>query len=251
MMSIIAIVALLSTASAFIVPRQTASRISVLSMNDGERSTALPFDRRPPNLDGTLAGDAGFDPAGFSNNPPRQWLIGGEEKSLKWYREAEIVHGRVAQLAVIGQLFPSWYHFPGNPEVGVAENAFAEMNPYKALFTVPPEGLWQITLIIFGIELARIKRIIRGDKQPGDLGLGQTGFNPFNFNYSEEEYFQKQVQEIKHGRLAMFGALGMLLQTSISGKSIPQQLAEAFTYPEERVLLNGPGALGDFFPQGL
>jgi hypothetical protein len=43
-------------------------------------------------------------------------------------------------------------------------------------------------------------RIIRGDKEPGDLGLGQTGFNPFKFDYSEEEYFEKQVQEIKHGR---------------------------------------------------
>ena len=41
---------------------------------------------------------------------------------------------------------------------------------------------------------------ISGDKAPGDLGLGQTGFNPFGFKYSEEEYFEKQVQEIKHGR---------------------------------------------------
>lgn len=251
MLLIVVVVALFSITTAFNVVRTPMKRAYAPSMVDPDRSIALPFDKRPPNLDGTLAGDVGFDPAGFSNNPPKPWLIGGEGNSLKWYREAEIVHGRVAQLAVIGLLFPAWYHFPGNPEVGVAENAFAEMNPFKALTTVPAEGLWQITLIIFGIELARTKRIIRGDKAPGDLGLGQTGFNPFNFKYSEEEYFEKQVQEIKHGRLAMIGSLGMLLQTSASGKSIPQQLAEAFTFPEERALLSGPGTLGDYFPPGL
>jgi hypothetical protein len=216
-----------------------------------ERSIALPFDKRPPNLDGSLAGDAGFDPAGFSNNPPKAWLIGGESRSLKWYREAEIVHGRVAQLAVLGSLIPSFYHFPGNPAVGVADGAFAELNPFKALTTVPAEGLWQITLVIFGIELARIKRVIRGDKEPGDLGLGQGGFNPFGFKYSQEEYFEKQVQEIKHGRLAMFGILGILLQAQASGTGVVQQLAGAFTFPDERAILSGPGALGDYFPQGL
>lgn len=250
MLFLLSFLALVVSTSAFVAPSMRRMG-STLRMYQEDRSIALPFDRRPPNLDGSLPGDVGFDPAGFSNNPPRQWLIGGQPGSLKWYREAEIVHGRVAQLAVLGMLIPSFYHFPGNPDVGVAENAFAELNPYKALTSVPAEGLWQITLIIFGIELNRIKRIIRGDKEPGDLGLGQTGFNPFNFNYTEEEYREKQVQEIKHGRLAMVGALGMLLQTAASGKSIPQQLAEAFTFPEERALLAGPGTLGDFFPPGL
>ncbi len=248
MLSTFIFVALLGAASAFVTPSNSVR--SGLQMV-GDRSPAIPFDKRPAALDGTLPGDAGFDPAGFTNNPPRQWLIGGEERSLKWYRESEIVHGRVAQLAVLGNLIPSWFHFPGNPAVGVAENAFAELNPYKALSTVPQEGLWQIALVIFGIELARIKRVIQGDKNPGDLGLGQTGFNPFNFKYTEEEYFEKQVQEIKHGRLAMFGALGMLLQASASGKGVVQQLAESFSLPDERIYLTGPGQLNDFFPQGI
>lgn len=194
------IAATLVGATAFVAPiRSTRAGLKSMSMSE-ERSLALPFDPKPVNLDGTLAGDVGFDPAGFTNSPPKAWLIGGEENSIKWYREAEIVHSRVAMLAVVGMIFPSIFHFDGNPEVGVAADAFAELNPYKALTTVPAEGLWQISLIIFGIELARIKRVIRGDKNPGDLGLGQTGFNPFKFDYTEEEYFEKQVQEIKHGR---------------------------------------------------
>ena len=198
------------------------------------------------NLDGTLAGDAGFDPAGFSNNPPA--FFGG---SIKWYREAEIVHGRVAMLAVVRFLFPSYFHFAGNPAVGVPADAFAELNPFKALSTVPAAGLWQISLVIFGIELNRIKRIINGDKAPGDLGLGQTGFNPFGFKYSEEEYFEKQVQEIKHGRLAMFGALGMILQARTSGMGVVQQLAGALSFPDERAPLSGMGVLGDYFPPNI
>ena len=188
---------------------------------------------------------------GFSNNPPRTYLYGGESRSLKWYREAELVHGRVAQLAIVGQLFPSWFHFPGNAAVGVPDSAFAEMNPYKALSTAPNEGILQIILAIFVVECFRIQRVILGEKEPGDLGLGQTGFNPFNFNYTPEQYFEKQVQETKHGRLAMLGALGMLIQTSKTGLSIPQQLGQAFSLPYDRAVLEGPGALNDFFPQGL
>lgn len=242
------LVALIGSGSAFMTStRNTMSR----SLKMSDRSTAIPFDKRPANLDGTLPGDAGFDPAGFTNNPPKTWLIGGETNSLKWYQEAEIVHGRIAQLAVLGNIVQGYFHFPGNPAVGVAADAFASTNPYTALSQVPPEGLWQIAFVIYGIELARIKRIIRGDKNPGDLGLGQTGFNPFGFNYTPEEYFEKQVQETKHGRLAMFGALGMLLQASASGKGVIDQLSSAFTFPDAVDIVKGSSDLADYFPPGL
>lgn len=48
-------------------------------------SLAIPFLKRPKNLDGTLAGDVGFDPLGFSKN----------EGALAEYREAEIKHGKL------------------------------------------------------------------------------------------------------------------------------------------------------------
>lgn len=235
---------LLGFTSAFMATsRYNYAGVSSLRMS--ERSIALPFDKRPPNLDGTLAGDAGFDPAGFSNNPPA--FFGG---NLKWYREAEIVHGRVAQLAVLGMIFPNFYHLPGGA-LGVSVDAFAELSPYKALDTVPAGALWQIALVIFGIELARIQRVIKGDKAPGDLGLGQTGFNPFGFKYTPEEYFEKQTQEIKHGRLAMFGILGELLQAKVSGVNVLQQIGGAFTFPEAINVVSGSGTLNDYFPAGL
>lgn len=51
-------------------------------------SEALPFMARPAALDGSLAGDVGFDPLGFAKN----------KEDLMNYREAEIKHARLAML---------------------------------------------------------------------------------------------------------------------------------------------------------
>eukprot|EP00270_Netrium_digitus_P016640 TRINITY_DN5_c0_g1_i1.p1 TRINITY_DN5_c0_g1~~TRINITY_DN5_c0_g1_i1.p1 ORF type:complete len:281 (+),score=41.85 TRINITY_DN5_c0_g1_i1:72-845(+) len=46
----------------------------------------------PAWLDRSLPGDFGFDPLGLGQDPT----------ALKWYREAELIHGRLAMLAVLG-----------------------------------------------------------------------------------------------------------------------------------------------------
>jgi Chlorophyll A-B binding protein len=172
--------------------------------------------------------------AGFSNNPPRPWLIGGEGRSLKWYREAELTHGRVAMLAALGWVVPEFVHFPGNAQVGV--DAFAKTNPWDALYSVPDAGLWQIAAAISAVEVFRIGRVIRGDREAGDLGLGQGEgrWNPFGLNYSEEEYEIKRLQEVKNGRLAMVAIIGLFLQSAITNEGIIEQLSGAFTFPAVR-----------------
>jgi len=49
----------------------------------------------------------------------------------------------------------------------------------------------------------------------------------------------------------MIAAFAELLQVKASGLNPVQQLAAAFSQPESRAFLEGPGALGDYFPQGL
>jgi len=56
-------------------------------------SQALPFLEKPAALDGTMAGDVGFDPLQLSSLVP-----------LAWMREAEIKHGRVCMLAIVGYI---------------------------------------------------------------------------------------------------------------------------------------------------
>ena len=65
------------------------------------KSTALPWDPIPEGLsndifNSTYVGDVGFDPAGFAKN----------QRLLPWYREAELAHGRVCMLAVLGYTAP-------------------------------------------------------------------------------------------------------------------------------------------------
>lgn len=156
------------------------------------------------------------------------------------------MHSRVAMLAALGWIFPEViYHFPGNEAVGV--DAFAEINPIKALTTVPAAGLKQIALAAFAVEVFRIRRVIRGDAEAGDLGLGQGEgrWNPFGFNYTEEEYREKQLQELKNGRLAMLAIIGMISQCNVTGLSLAQQLGGAFSVPE------AVSKAGDYFPPGL
>merc|ERR1719247_2627870 len=66
-----------------------------------ERSAAIPFLKKPPALDGAMAGDVGFDPLGFTTTITE---LGGD---LKYVREAELMHGRVSMLATVGFWFPA------------------------------------------------------------------------------------------------------------------------------------------------
>lgn len=162
-----------------------------------ERSISIPIDPYPEGLDGEMVGDVGFDPAGFANNPPA-WVQGegtGTAARVKWYREAELAHGRVAMLAAAGWIFPEIYHFPGNTVLG--PDRFAEMNPLLAYDNIPNAGGIQIVVTLLILETIRLNRSIRTDSGvAGDIGLGQGEgrWNPFNFNYTEEEYAEKQLQ---------------------------------------------------------
>ena len=51
----------------------------------------------PPSHLKRLAGDYGFDPLGLGKDP----------QALKWYQQAELVHGRTAMTAVAGILIPA------------------------------------------------------------------------------------------------------------------------------------------------
>ena len=112
------------------------------------------------------------------------------------------------------------------------------MNPLEAIGSVPAQANWQIFAFATLLEGGRIRKIIEeGDAYvAGDLGLGQglsnispfgSGrFNPFNFQYTPEEFAEKQLQEIKHCRLAM--------------------LAVFFQYTKSAGMGPGEGVLGDF-----
>merc|ERR1712157_478136 len=114
-------------------------------------STALPFATAPATLDGSMLGDVGFDPLGFSTTPVGPWFLGNEGRQgrisdLNWYREAELIHGRIAQLAVLGFIAPGLFGtLPGNDWTG--KDAYSYTDPLEAFNKCPKLALLQIILL--------------------------------------------------------------------------------------------------------
>lgn len=138
-----------------------------------------------------------FDPLGFSKD--------ASPETMKKFREAELKHGRVAMLACFGMIVAdSKSLFP---------RVFTEFssNPLAALTQVPKLGWLQIFTFIMFIEVLGILNSRRKDYQPGNfLGSGQ-----WETDATWESY---QTKELNNGRLAMFGAIGMLVGSYITGK---------------------------------
>merc|ERR1719148_90646 len=219
----------------------------------GSESIALPWATAPATLDGSMLGDVGFDPLGFSTVPVGLWFKGfagrnGVPGDLNWYREAELIHGRIAQLAVVGFIGPGLFGtLPGNEWTGV--DAYSYTNPLEAFNKVPGLAILQIFLFMTFLEFRRIK-IIREDGDsytPGDLriGQGEDSWNPFGLNYSPEQYEEKRLQELKHCRLGMIGVFGLWAQAQASGVAVAEQLGRGLTVPDYYA------KAGYFLPEGI
>ena len=173
-------IALLVGSAAAFAPAQTSKASTALSANFIEGTKALPFGSSLDTLGGSLPGDFGFDPIGFStppfasfNNP--LYMEGDFVSNLEWLREAELAHGRMAQLAVIRFIWPGLFGtFPGSNEFGSVV-AYSELNPLKAITTVPESALHQI---VAGMEWFEYQRVIRIKEQGSSLLLNDISSFP-------------------------------------------------------------------------
>jgi len=247
---------MIASASAFAPAQQSVSTSALNGVPFNRPSAALPFAENgcPATLDGSLPGDVGFDPVGFSTTPMASFFdsktgASNSMNDVQWLREAEVTHGRIAQLAVVGFIWPGLFGtFPGNEWTGV--DAYSYTNPIEELAHVPGEAVAQLVAVFSLIEFRRVSLIkAQGpDRLPGDLQLGQgpgERINPFNLNYTPEEFYEKQVQEIKHCRLAMLGVFGLFCQNANSGLDITSQIGGALKIPEYTA------KAGYFLPEGI
>jgi len=103
-------------------------------------STALKMSYE--NELGVIAPTGFFDPLGLSSNI--------DQATFDAYRESELKHGRVAQLAVIGYIVPEVFRFPGEIAPGLK---FADIpNGVAAINTIPALGWAQMFFLIGAVD---------------------------------------------------------------------------------------------------
>jgi len=222
---------MLTAAVAFTPSVKSSSRTAVTL---AAKSKALPFLDQPKKLDGSLAGDAGFDPLGLSE-------IEGIGADLYWMREAELKHARVAMLATVGVLFvegcgsmPGFPEGKGQSQMDVFWDVWAEHPNYIAaaltFFTIIEGRSLQLpqcpcamllpptTALVPANEFtarspSHRRSVISGvattaGRESGLRDAGDFGFNPLGF----KDTMEMRTKEIANGRLAMLAAAGMIMQ---------------------------------------
>jgi light-harvesting complex I chlorophyll a/b binding protein 1 len=153
-------------------------------------SESLPFLPCPEKLDGSMPGDVGFDPMGLSEI----------QQDLTYARWAELKHGRIAMLAIVGLITQTYIHLPGE--------AYTNSDPFGAVSTVGLGVNLQIFAGIGVVELANFYKHYDGST-PGDIGFD----GGFLKKKSPEQIAKLKEQEIKHCRLAMVAITGASVQT--------------------------------------
>jgi hypothetical protein len=170
-------------------------------------SQSLPFMQRPEALDGSLAGDVGFDPLGFAK----------DTDTLMRMREAEIKHARLAMLAAAG--------WPISELADKKLAALAGLDPLLQSSDRAPSvlngGLGQISPIYWGLCLAGAAAIdlygIFGASKKEGYIPGNLGFDPLGL-YPKDKEGQEwaKLSEIKNGRLAMIAITAFAVQEFVS-----------------------------------
>jgi len=152
-----------------------------------------------------------FDPLGYCTD--------ATEGKIRFYREVELKHGRVAMLAALGFLVGEQFH----PLFGGA----VDVPSYIAFQETPLQTFWPI--VVTSIAILEVFSVftfqnpagsepwsIRTDHTAGDLGFDPAGLKPTD----PKELMEMQTKEINNGRLAMIGAAGMIVQELVSGAKL-------------------------------
>ncbi|KAG0558663.1 hypothetical protein KC19_10G044600 [Ceratodon purpureus] len=177
----------------------------------------LPGSTPPAYLDGTLAGDFGFDPLGLGSDP----------RDLRWYVQAELVHARFAMAGVAGILFTDLLRASGRTDIPL----WYEAGAYKFEFA-DTKTLFIVQLLLMGfVETKRWMDFVNPGSQAaedsffglepafGGLENGYPGgpiFNPLGFAKDTGKSQPLRWKEIKNGRLAMVAMVGFIVQANVT-----------------------------------
>jgi len=179
-------------------------------------SKSLPFMKRPQLLDGTLAGDVGFDPFNFA---------GDDKANLINMREAEIKHGRLAMLAVVGWPLAELFDKPIADSAGLptllTRTGESPSLLNGGLSKIDPL-YWIAVVLLAGIIELQVE-IVKEEKgkqyTPGDCDFDPLGFLPTD----KAGQMEMMTKEIKHGRISMMALTGFVVQEGLYNVPVVQE----------------------------
>jgi hypothetical protein len=195
MMKLAALTALVASASAF-APAQTGKATTALKAFEDELGAQAPLGF--------------FDPFGMLSGDVTQ-------ERFDRLRYVEIKHGRICQLAFLGQVVTrAGIHLPG--AINYAGDSFDSYpNGVAALFgpnSIPTAGLVQMISTVGILECAFMRDIEgTGNEHVGDFRNGYIDFGWEDFD--AEEKLSKRAIELNNGRAAMMGILGLMVHEEI------------------------------------
>jgi len=164
--------------------------------------------------------DIGGSSLPLPNFDPLNLAEQGSDETLRWYRAAELKHGRCAMVATVGYLTnAAGYHFPGMLSSDVSFESLAAMSPPDAWAAVPIAGKAQILATIFIAELVtegyQGTHYMKGGEYPTMV------FPAIDFSgVSKEKMERKRTSELNNGRLAQIAILSFISEHYIPG-SVP------------------------------
>jgi len=215
--------------------------------NDREMSVSIPFLKRPSKLDGTHAGDVGFDPLGLSENLDMYTMM-----------EAEVRHARLAMLAVVGWPL-SELMGPNFMLHGPNHLAPSVLNGFDPLSFIAVAGiLGGIGYFEKQTALRRVDDKALGKKHKEDMANvwkygvpGDYNFDPLNlysaFGDTADGRKAMRELEIGHGRWAMVGITAFAAWEALTGHAVVEN--SLFFHPNAVLpaLAAAYGAFGFFY----
>lgn len=192
-----------------------------------QRSKSVPFLPRPKNLDGSLAGDVGFDPFYLSSIPknfagflqPPSWEPTEGISTLYWMREAELKHSRVAMLAVAG-----WIATDFGFRLPLEQFSTSSISSsYLAHNTLVEQGAMTFMLLAVGfVEICTGAVLVEVSKGGSDREAGDFQLTGGMFKGKSQAFIDDmKLKEINNGRLAMLAFGGISTQTALGSDSFP------------------------------
>merc|ERR1712127_245020 len=148
-----------------------------------------------------------FDPLGM--------LTDADQHRFDRLRYVELKHGRIAQLAFLGQIVTRYgIHLSG--DIDYSGTSFDSIpDGWAAIDAIPDAGLAQIVGFVGLLEVAVMKDVTGEGEFPGDFRNGALDFGWDTFD--EETKLSKRGIELNNGRAAMMGILGLMVHEQLGG----------------------------------